>query len=202
MAFSTPKTLSTVLAQYHCQYKASPCIIQTNYAVPPELSKQIQDNINELPCFSSEAYICETIIFPILKAVWQNYKQIFMLWSHPTLTYKENVGYPDYLFAKLSAQGKIFLETPFVAVIEAKKDDFTSGWGQCSQEMCILQEMNLGFELPILGIVSNGDIWQFAFLEQTVFTQCSNSHTIQQIDLIYNFIISHLEMIKAKLENS
>jgi hypothetical protein len=202
MAFSTVKTLSTVLSQYHRQYKQSPCLIQTSYVVPLELTKQIQDNINELPCFSSEAYICETIIFPILKAIWQNYKQVFMLWSHPTLVYKETVGYPDYLFAKLSSQGKIFLETPFLAVIEAKKDDFTGGWGQCSQEMCVLQEMNVGFDFPILGIVSNGDIWQFAFLENDVFTQCSNSYTIQQLDLIYNFIISHLELVKTKLENS
>ena len=52
------------------------------------------------------------------------YVEIFALWSHKPLEYDSNLsGIPDYLISKRSGLGKIIFEVPYVAVVEAKKDD-------------------------------------------------------------------------------
>lgn len=48
--------------------------------------------------------------------------------SHQSIKYdSELFGIPDYIISKRSELGKIIFETPYLAVVEAKKDDFTSG---------------------------------------------------------------------------
>jgi len=62
--------------------------------------------------------------------------------------------------------GKIIFESPYIAVIEAKKDDFTNGWAQCSLEMYAIQKINENDKLIICGIVSNGETWEFGKLSE------------------------------------
>jgi hypothetical protein len=136
--------------------------------------------------------------FLYLKSVWLQFKDRLTLWSHPSIEVDNLLtGYPDYLLASKSKQGKIILGTPFLAVVEAKRDDFTAGWGQCAAEMYALQKLSNASkeqkEGEILGIVSNGDYWQFAFLKDGIFTKCQNYYLIENLDEVYNFMVSHLK---------
>jgi hypothetical protein len=142
-ACSDYKNLGSVLKTFSLHYEEQMFVFNQKYDAPEGLKTEISFNLNEMPYDSSEASICESILFPILRAAWIPFKNDFTLWSHQVLSYGDLMnGAPDYLFAKRSVLGKIVMDAPYVAVVEAKKDDFTSGWGQCAAEMYAIQQLN------------------------------------------------------------
>ena len=197
MVFSDKKILEDVLKKYGISYTRQAFKGVKNRKAPAQLKREVHFNLNEMPYDTSEAFICETLIFPVMREVWKVFKDDFMLWSHRSIVVNtELTGTPDYLIAKRSAQGMIFLETPYVAVVEAKKDDFTGGWGQCSLEMYALQKINDNPQITIYGIVSNGDSWEFASLLDTQFTKFTQEYKIQELDAIFSLLCQMLELSK------
>src|SRR5204863_2413489 len=92
-------------------------------------------------------------------------------WSHVALTLDSTLsGFPDFFFAKRSPLGPV-RDRPFVLFVEAKKDDFEAGWGQCLAAMLAAQQLNQDAAQPILGGVSNGLVWYFGKLEGLTLTQ-------------------------------
>lgn len=81
------------------------------------------------------------------------------VWKGAYLEGEKVCGNADYLIAERRG----YLEAPYVCVIEAKKDDFEQGAAQCLVEMQACQWINqqLGRELIIYGIVTNGEGWKF-----------------------------------------
>ena len=61
------------------------------------------------------------------------------------------------------AENKGYLETPYLCIVEATKDDFEQGLAQCLVEMqaCQWENQQVGRSIDILGIVSNGNAWVF-----------------------------------------
>jgi hypothetical protein len=119
----------------------------------------------------SEAAIGEFLIAPVLKHACRPYNDTLTFWSHVPLGNEEPlVGVADYVFCRRSKLGLV-LDQPFVIVVEAKKDDFESGWAQCLAAMLSAQRMNLDSAQTVFGIVSNGNSWQIGKLEYAVFTQ-------------------------------
>ena len=69
-------------------------------------------------------------------------------------------------FARSSS--RYFVEAPLVAVVEAKREDLTSGLGQCAAEMVAIQIFNEkdGRPTPVVyGAVTSGSNWRFLKLE-------------------------------------
>jgi hypothetical protein len=85
------------------------------------------------------------------------------VWKGAYLEGEQVCGNADYLIAERRG----YLEAPYVCVIEAKKDDFEQGTAQCLVEMqtCQWIDRQLGKELIIYGIVTNGEGWKFYKLE-------------------------------------
>ncbi len=81
------------------------------------------------------------------------------IWKGAALESDTLIGNVDYLIA----ENKAYLEAPIVCIIEAKKDDFEQGLAQCLVEMqaCQWQNHQIGKNTDLLGIVTNGDVWQF-----------------------------------------
>jgi hypothetical protein len=81
------------------------------------------------------------------------------IWKGAQLADDTTSGYVDYLIAAR----KRYLESPFLCIVEAKKDDFEQGLAQCLVEMKACQANNRLIDrwLDILGIVTNGGSWQF-----------------------------------------
>lgn len=204
MPFSEYKNLGTVIKEFQLHYQEKPFETVKTVAVPPNLVADISFNLLELAYDGSEAIICETLIFPILKEVWKEFTQELMLWSHQSLVWTEKLsGVPDYLFSKQSVLGKIVMDKPFVAVVEAKKDDFTGGWGQCAAEMYAVQqvnqELNQNNNLIIFGIVSNGRIWEFASLHHNTFVKYTNMADINNLEELYSFLRHILFICKKQV---
>jgi len=81
------------------------------------------------------------------------------IWKGASLEGNTTSGNVDYLIA----ERKRYLETPFLCIVEAKKDDFEQGLAQCLVEMqaCQWQNCRIGKDIDVLGVVTNGDGWRF-----------------------------------------
>jgi hypothetical protein len=81
------------------------------------------------------------------------------IWKGAALESDTLIGNVDYLIA----ENKAYLEAPLACIIEAKKDNFEQGLAQCLVEMqaCQWQNHQLELDIDVLGIVTNGDAWQF-----------------------------------------
>lgn len=181
-SFSTFKTLEDALTHFNIVSKIERIPFgEKNMPVSQSLIDLLAFNIEETAYNISEAAICEAIIFPVLCEVWKNCKEHLFLWSHRSLSKKmKSSGIPDYIIAKRSPLGKHVMDMPMLVMIEAKKDDFDAGWGQCLAQMHLAQQLS-NHEYTIYGIVSNGDMWQFGFLENTTLTQNINYINISDL---------------------
>jgi hypothetical protein len=81
------------------------------------------------------------------------------IWKGSSLETLTTSGIADYLIA----EHRGYLEAPFLCVVEAKKDNFEQGLAQCLVEMqaCQWENQQVNRSIDILGIVTNGDGWQF-----------------------------------------
>ena len=194
MAFRKFKDIGEVLVAFDLDYQSKNFIDGKGRKAPERLVLDIDYVIEKLPYEVSEAAIGEMILFPILKEVWRHFDDKLMLWSHKSISHSKTLGgIPDYLIAKQSKRGKVVLDKPYLAVVEAKKDDFEGGWAQCATEMYAMQQINGQPEVTIFGIVSNGDNWEFAKLEGNLFTRQPMFIPLLPIDQIYAVLYELLE---------
>jgi hypothetical protein len=111
----------------------------------------------------------EYIIAPILAEAKRRSRVKINVFPGVTLVVDEArglTGVCDYLIARSTEIH--FVEAPIVAVVEAKKEDLTSGLGQCVAEMVAIQLFNEreGTPLPAAyGCVTSGSLWKFLRLE-------------------------------------
>lgn len=186
MPFTNYKSLSQVIQTFQLSYKEENFIQPVDFKINSYARSELQFNLTELVVDSSEYALCENIIYPILREIWKAYKNDFMLWSHhPLETDGDLSGTPDYLIAKRSALGKIVFEQPYFIVVEAKKDNFNEGWGQCAAELLAIQKLNKNLTQVFFGIVTNAERWEFAKLQEKTFIKNSNGFQIEKLDELF-----------------
>ncbi len=178
MAFSDFKTLTEVQKRFEIRDSASDFVSGDNLLNPSEQFLQgLAFARQHLNVFRSEAARCEAIIYPILLENYKAYAERYMLWIREPLAYDEILsGTPDYFVATRSELGKNVVGTPVVMVVEAKKNDFEIGWGQCLAAMIAAQkinaqEVNGAAMFPVYGIVTDGVMWQFGKLVGDIFVE-------------------------------
>ena len=201
MAFTNQfKSLAAVLKHYQIHYKEADFFIIKTAILNESVRQDIIFTLREVAYDVSEAAICENLIYPILKEAWKCYADIFAIWSHAALEYDDELtGIPDYLISKRSDLGKIIFDAPLLAVVEAKKDNFSAGWAQCAAEMVAIQKINNHADWGVYGIVSNGEIWEIAMLQNQQFTFYPKRFVIEALDDLFNMLVSMLEMCKMQL---
>jgi hypothetical protein len=129
----------------------------------------------------SEAARCDMLIAPMLYEAWLQHRSVFKLWSHAPLEYNEELsGTPDYLIARQSPFGTEAVGLPILVAVEAKKDDFILGWGQCAAEMIAIQKLNGESSGEIFGIVTNGETWEFGKLNESTMIRHPLPYTISE----------------------
>jgi hypothetical protein len=191
-SFSQFKTLEIALKQFRITYEVRDIFpdlqLRALKVAPQSLVDEINFNMTEMPYETSEASICEMIIFPILKNIWTNFRNNLLLWSHKSIGQETDLsGIPDYILAKRSILGKAVMDLPMMVMIEAKKDDFDGGWGQCLAQMMSAREINQSEHL-VYGIVSNGDSWQFAYLSENKMSKHLNPISVGDMGKLYTIL--------------
>ena len=77
---------------------------------------------------------------------------------------------------------------PIIIVVEAKRNDFIQGWGQCLAELVAVQKLNGDSVKPVYGIVTDGEFWQFGKLTDSVFTRDKTRLTISELGRVFGAI--------------
>lgn len=183
MSFDSFKSIAEVLTAYQITSEDAHFLGAEAFLIPDSVRDNLAFYQAELSFDESESAVCEMIIFPILSTVYRQHYQRLTLWSHKTISYDDQLtGIPDYMVAKRSPLGKVVLDKPYFATVEAKKDDFSKGWGQCLAQMVAMQKINQYLDQPVYGIVTNGQLWQFGRLMNQQFTKDIQSYVLYDLD--------------------
>ena len=177
MAFSDFKTISEVQEKFRITYTEDDFVKSEPSNPSSEFLRDFEFTREHINVFASEASRCETIIFPILKESYKAYADLYALWIKQSIVYDDVLnGIPDYFISTRSELGKTVVGSPLILLVEAKKNDFEQGWGQCLAELVAAQKintknMNGNAAFPVFGIVTDGTLWQFGRLIGDTFTQ-------------------------------
>ena len=195
MAFSDFKTISEVLEKFRITYTVKDFVEIDENSCPPseQFLEEFEFCMQHIDIYASEAARCEAIIFPILKEVYKPYAKDYALWIKKAISYDEILnGTPDYLIATRSELGLPVVGIPLIILVEAKKNDFDMGWGQCIAEMLAAQKINGDPDTHVYGIVSDGTMWQFGKLigddfirDRASVTMNNLSHLFGAIDAVF-----------------
>ena len=183
MPFADYATMGDVARAYHITVEDAKFLELLRKPISDFLREELAFAKNHVHFTNSEAAVCENLIYPILKEVWKFYLQDLMLWSHEPLHYDADLsGIPDYIVGRLSPLGRRIVEPPYLVVIEAKRDDFERGWGQCLAALLAAQKLNNLPQLTLYGIASNGRSWEFGKLEGSTFTHESLPFSLRNME--------------------
>lgn len=185
MPFASYADISEVARAHQIRLQRSAFITPQASSLSDYFRSELALTLSEVAYDGSEYAACETLIYPLLREIWKSYRQTLTLWSHPSLTFDADLcGAPDYIVARRSPLGPIVFDAPYFLVVEAKKDDFVRGWGQCLAAMLAAQKLNSLPGQTLYGVSTNGLAWQFGRLEKNVFTQEPEPFTLQAPDTL------------------
>ncbi|MDB9485831.1 hypothetical protein PN492_04605 [Dolichospermum circinale CS-537/01] len=194
MSCNQYKNIAQVLGDFPLTYQEENFIQENPLEIDDYFRNRFELVLREGVVFNSEYAICEGVIFPILIEIWQKYKDKLLIWSHQPLNFDERLsGILDYIVAKRSPRGKIVFESPYLILVEAKKDNFEEGWGQCLAELIAAQKLNNQPEQLLYGIVSNGKIWEFGQLRKQYFIKNIQEYSLSNLDKLFaglNFVFA------------
>ena len=200
MAFSKYKNIGQVQEEFGISLQEQ-SFIPAAFVEPAEaFVQEFQFTLRTIPIFSEGART-ETIIFPILREIYKDYSEYFTLWIEKSMSYNSQLsGTPDYILAPKSPLGKTVFTKPLVAMVEAKKNDFEVGWGQCLAELVAAQKINDDENFTVYGIVTDGTSWQIGMLEKALFTQNNATYVINDLPSLFgalHFVFRTIQMALA-----
>jgi hypothetical protein len=170
-------TLRSVKQKFHLTLVEGVCFLPKIQPIAPT-SPYLVDVLSEsLPlaiAMGSEKARSELLISPVLFELRRILDRKMSFFSGEDFTVDPENGLSgscDFLLSRSSEQ--LIIEAPAIVIVEAKKDNIKSGFGQCIAEMIAAQKFNQEAEKPIdviYGTVTTGNVWTFLKLEGTVVT--------------------------------
>ncbi len=201
MAFSDYKNIAQVQKEFGIKYREENFIAARALEPPASFREEFEFSRENIDVFTSEGSRTELVITPILREVYKRYHHQYSFWIQKPIAYSDKLnGTPDYIIATRSALGKTVLELPLVVVVEAKKNDFEQGWGQCLAELVAAQKINNDVGIPVHGIVTDGELWKFGKLTGDTFTSNIEGYTVGDLPRLFgaiNFIFQSISKITS-----
>ena len=172
MPFNDYRTLGEALAALQVAEHAEAFVRPQAVAVNDYFRSELDLSLREFDVTCSEAAICENLLYPVLREAIKPFTDVLGVWSHVPLYHgTQFLGVPDYIIAKRSPLSRRVMGCPLAMIVEAKKNDFDAGWGQCLAAMCAGQALNGESLRVIYGIASDGMRWEFAKLKGRSYTR-------------------------------
>ncbi|MBN3938694.1 MAG: hypothetical protein V7L21_13600 [Nostoc sp.] len=142
---------------------------------------------------SSEKARSEGIIYPVLLEVRRILNRQISLFSGEDFTVDESVGLNGMCDFLLSRSPEVLeIEAPVIVIVEAKKADLRTGFGQCIAEMVAAQRFNAAKNRPvavIYGSISSGTQWRFLKLEDNLVTIDLMDYPLPPVEQILGFLV-------------
>lgn len=185
MSYSDFKAIAEVQLKYDITYEEVNWLEPTSIELAAAFLEDFNLFIDNIDVLSSEAARCEFLISPLLREVYKRYINRYSFWIQKALNYdSELCGTPDYMFSRRSPLGKTVLDVPIVIVVEAKRNDFEQGWGQCLAELLAAQKLNDDVA-PVYGVVTDGNLWQFGRFSGRSLQKNKRSYTIDDLPQLF-----------------
>lgn len=168
--------------------------------LPQEPSATLLDAIETSHLFSllSEKEKSEALIFPVMVELKKKNRDKISIFSGRRLDVDSISGLAGECDFIISNKPDLFeVDSPIIALIEAKKDDFTQGVSQCVAQMIGSRMFNeqRGASTPIIyGCVTNAREWQFLRLQDDIVTIDSDIYYLNKISEvlgIFQIILDH-----------
>jgi hypothetical protein len=200
MPYSNFDTLEQVVREFSLTFRERLRIFDDVEEIQPSqmLMEILEFNIPLAVAIASEKARSELIVAPILLEVKRRHPDTVSLFSGRELNVDPNrglSGYVDFLISKSPIQ--VFVDTPVIAVVEAKRDNLQSGYGQCVATMVAAQLKNQqeGKAIEkILSVVTTGSLWQFFVLSNSELILDLVEYSLSEISRILGiferFVIS------------
>ena len=192
MAFIDFKTIPEVQERFGIKYSENDFFsVEAPLSPSDQFLQEFEFTRQHINIFGSEAARCEAVIFPVLREVYKGYADHYALWIKESIVYDETLsGTPDYLISTKSELGKLIVGTPLIILVEAKKNDFEQGWGQCLAELVAAQKINNDPAFPVYGIVTDGTLWEFGRLVGDSFMRNRTNFTLANLPILFGAVNS------------
>lgn len=185
MAFTSYTSVADVARKHQIRLQRQTFVTPVVFPVNAHFLNELNFTLQEVAYSRSEAAASETLIYPILREVWKPYRDKLTLWSHEPLEYDEDLsGVPDYVVAQRSPLGAFVPDQPFLLIVEAKRDDFERGWGQCLAAMVAAQRLNVVPEQTVYGVATNGRAWECGRLRGDLYEQDPGAWVVGNVDAL------------------
>ncbi|MDE0424038.1 MAG: hypothetical protein OXI24_09360 [Candidatus Poribacteria bacterium] len=161
------------------------------------LTTTLARNVPLALAIGTEKAKSEMIVTNVLLELREHFTQRISLFSGIDFSVdaeKGLTGVCDFLISLSPTQ--FHLEAPIIVLVEAKRDEPTTGFGQCVAEMLAAQHFNAerGNDLPcIYGTATTGTMWHFLKLEAQQLQIDSAVYSIGQCDKILGILASMVE---------
>ena len=160
------------------------------------LIQTLEYNVPLALAINTEKARSELIIAPILLELRRQLQDRISLFSGTDFNVAPELGLNgacDFLISQDSEL--LFIRSPVVTLVEAKKENINSGLGQCAAEMVAAQLFNEqeGNNIPtIYGVVTSGNIWKFMKLEKQVLSIDFIEYYLQNIPKILGILLTEI----------
>jgi len=146
---------------------------------------------------ASEKARSEGIIYPVLLEVRKILTRQVSLFSGEDFTVDESVGLNGMCDFLLSRSPEVLeIEAPVIVIVEAKKADLRTGFGQCIAEMVAAQRFNAAKNHPvavIYGSITSGTQWRFLKLEGDTVTIDLSDYPLPPVEDILGMLVWMME---------
>lgn len=152
---------------------------------------------------SAEKAKSELVITPVLVEAWARFEEQLNFHSGCELVADpaaKLVGFCDFLVGRGPQLPRPV--APLFVVIEAKRDNIETGYGQCIASMVGLQRLNQkngAGDRPVFGVISTGSVWRFLKLEGTTLTHDLTEFalTLSYPDRVLGALVAMIESLLA-----
>ena len=167
--------------------------------VPPStlLTSVLERNVPLALAIDTEKARSELIVVDVLVELREHFERRISFFSGIDFNVDAEdglIGVCDFLVSLSPSQ--FSLRAPVILLVEAKKDDFLVGLGQCVAEMVAAQRFNAEEEnniACIYGTITSGINWLFLKLEGKKLYIDMNAYHISQCDIILGIFTSMVE---------
>ncbi len=163
-------------------------------ALGAHLNTALERKVQLAEAINTEKARSELIVAEVLVELREQFDRRISLFSGIDFSVDASdglVGVCDFLVSLSPVQ--YLLQAPIIALVEAKRDDFLSGLGQCTAEMLAAQRFNAkrGNDIPtVYGVSTTGLAWKFLkLMEKRLYIDVA-SYTIRECDKILGILVS------------
>ena len=142
----------------------------------------------------SEKARSELIVAPILVAIKKHLNKQISLFSGIEFNVDIELGLNGFCYFIISnSTQQFFIESPVIALVEAKNDNLKSGLAQCMAEMVAAQIFNQRQDnevSKIYGVITTGTVWQFLELEGEAVVLDLQEYSVENLPKILGILTS------------